>query len=62
MPYHTGLVYRDGMPILYGGDFPLMLRIATERAGYTSWRGRQAELRREGRLVGLAISSYVEAG
>jgi carbon-monoxide dehydrogenase large subunit len=63
MPYKTGLIYRDSVPIVYdGGDYPLMLRIAVERADYKKWRGRQAELRRDGRLVGLGISSYLEAG
>lgn len=63
MPYRTGLTYRDNVPVLYdGGDYPRMLCLATERAGYTAWRKRQAELRRAGRLIGLGISSYVEAG
>jgi carbon-monoxide dehydrogenase large subunit len=63
MPYRTGLVYRDSVPVLYdGGDYPLMLRIATQRAGYKQWRQRQAELRQQGRLVGIGISSYLEAG
>jgi carbon-monoxide dehydrogenase large subunit len=63
MPYTTGLIYRDGVPIVYdGGDYPLMLRIAIERAEYKTWRQRQTELRREGRLIGLGISSYLEGG
>jgi carbon-monoxide dehydrogenase large subunit len=63
MPYKTGLIYRDGVPIVYdGGDYPLMLRIAVERAEYKTWRERQAELRRDGRLIGLGISSYLEGG
>jgi carbon-monoxide dehydrogenase large subunit len=39
-----------------------MLRMAVERADYKKWRDRQAELRRDGRWVGLGISSYLEAG
>src|SRR5262249_39268629 len=63
MPYRTGLIYRDSVPVEYdGGDYPLMLRIATERAEYKAWRDRQQELRQQGRLVGLGISSYLEAG
>lgn len=63
MPYRTGLVYRDGVPIAYdGGDYPLTLRKAVELADYHGWRRRQRDIRGEGRLVGVAISSYLEAG
>jgi aerobic carbon-monoxide dehydrogenase large subunit len=63
MPYRSGLTYRDGVPIVYdGGDYPLELRRALELADYDGWRKRQAELRRQGRFVGLGISSYLEAG
>ncbi len=63
MPYRTGLVYRDNVPILYdGGDYPRMLRAATERADYRGWRRRQSDLRQEGRAIGVGISSYLEAG
>lgn len=63
MPYRNGLIYRDGVPVQYdGGDFPALLAQAAEHADYTGWRERQAELRRAGRLVGIGISSYVEAG
>jgi len=63
MPYRSGLTYRDGVPIVYdGGDYPLELRRALELADYNGWRKRQVELRREGRRIGLGISSYLEAG
>jgi len=63
MPYATGLIYRDGVPIVYdGGDFPGMLRSAVELADYDGWRGRQAALRATGRTIGLGIASYVEGG
>ena len=63
LPYRNGLIYRDGVPITYGdADFPLLLHIAAERADYAGWRQRQRELRRQGRSIGIGISSYVEAG
>jgi len=63
MPYAPGLVYRDGVPVRYdGGDYPLELRRALELADYDGWRKRQAELRRQGRRVGVGIAAYVEAG
>jgi carbon-monoxide dehydrogenase large subunit len=63
MPYRSGLTYRDGVPIVYdGGDYPLELRRALELADYDGWRKRQPALRRQGRYVGLGISSYIEAG
>ncbi|MBM3217090.1 MAG: xanthine dehydrogenase family protein [Candidatus Rokubacteria bacterium] len=63
MPYAPHLVYRDGVPIRYdGGDYPLELRRALELADYDGWRKRQAELRRQGRHVGVGIAAYVEAG
>ncbi|MCS6769313.1 MAG: molybdopterin-dependent oxidoreductase, partial [Candidatus Caldarchaeum sp.] len=42
------------------GDYLTALRKALELADYWSWRERQPALRRQGRLVGLGISSYVE--
>ena len=63
MPYRAGLVYRDGVPVSYdGGDYPLELRRALELLDYDGWRKRQAELRAQGRHVGLGIAGYLEAG
>ncbi len=63
MPYAPDLVYRDGVPVRYdGGDYPLELRRALDLADYDGWRKRQAELRRQGRRVGLGIAAYLEAG
>src|SRR3989454_10563657 len=62
MPYRPGLVYRDGVPVTYdGGDYPLELRRALDLLDYTGWRKRQADLRAEGRHVGLGIAAYLEA-
>jgi carbon-monoxide dehydrogenase large subunit len=63
MPYRPGLVYRDGVPVSYdGGDYPLELRRALDLLDYAGWRKRQAELRAEGRVVGLGMAAYLEAG
>jgi len=63
MPYRPGLVYRDGVPVSYdGGDYPLELRRALDLLDYAGWRKRQAELRAQGRRVGLGIAGYLEAG
>lgn len=63
MPYRSGLTYRDGVPIAYdGGDYPMELSKALELADYYGWRKRQAELRAQGRYVGLGIATYLEAG
>lgn len=63
MPYSNGLTYRDNVPITYdGGDYPRMLRLAAARLGYADWRKRQAEAAKDGRLIGIGISSSLEAG
>jgi carbon-monoxide dehydrogenase large subunit len=63
MPYSNGLTYRDNVPITYdGGDYPRMLRLVAERFGYAQWRERQAEARKAGRLIGIGMSSSLEAG
>jgi carbon-monoxide dehydrogenase large subunit len=63
MPYRPGTIYRDGVPCLYdGGDYPFELCRALELADYDGWRKKQPELRRQGRYVGVGISSYLEAG
>src|SRR5205814_2566364 len=63
MPYRTGLVYRDGVPVAYdGGDYPFELKRTLELLDYDGWRTRQAALRGQGRHVGLGIAGYMEAG
>ncbi|MBK8065724.1 MAG: xanthine dehydrogenase family protein [Betaproteobacteria bacterium] len=63
MPYSNGLTYRDGVKITYdGGDYPHMLRLAAERFDYAGWRRRQDEARAQGRMIGIGISSSLEAG
>jgi carbon-monoxide dehydrogenase large subunit len=63
MPYLNGLIYRDGNPIKYKElNFPLLLETAIEKIDYWGWRDRQKSARRKGQLIGIGISSYVEAG
>jgi carbon-monoxide dehydrogenase large subunit len=61
MPYHAGILYRDGEPICYdSGNYPETLTQALETAGYDELRKRQQELREQGRYVGIGIGCYVE--
>jgi carbon-monoxide dehydrogenase large subunit len=61
MPYHAGIVYRDGEPVCYdSGDFPETLKRALDAAGYEEVRKRQSELRQQGRYLGIGIGCYVE--
>jgi aerobic carbon-monoxide dehydrogenase large subunit len=62
MPYHVGLLYRDGEPIVYdSGDYPRALDLVLEAVGgVTTFRTRQAAARRDGRHLGLGIGCYIE--
>jgi len=61
MPYHAGILYRDGEPICYdSGNYPETLTQALETAGYNELRKRQQELREQGRYLGIGIGCYVE--
>jgi len=61
MPYAVGLIFRDGMPLVYhGGDYPRSQAAAIERAGYDNFRQRQARARHEGRYLGIGLANYVE--
>jgi carbon-monoxide dehydrogenase large subunit len=62
MPYHVGLPYRDGEPIVYdSGDYQAALRNALAAiGGVAAFRRRQRAARREGRYLGLGIGCYVE--
>ncbi len=60
-PYHVGLVFRDGSPLVYDkGDYPACLHKLLEMADYRAFREAQAGLREQGRWVGLGIACYVE--
>jgi aerobic carbon-monoxide dehydrogenase large subunit len=60
-PYAVGLTFRDGSPLTYdSGNYPELLRGVLEKVGYEQWRARQAQLRQQGRLIGIGIACYVE--
>jgi carbon-monoxide dehydrogenase large subunit len=61
MPWRTGLVYRDGVPIAYDpADYVKMFDLALESLGYARWRAEQAERRGSSRPLGLGVSAYME--
>jgi aerobic carbon-monoxide dehydrogenase large subunit len=62
MPYHLGIPYRDGEPIVYdSGDYPKALRKVLEAiGGLKHFRERQRAARAEGRYLGLGLGCYVE--
>lgn len=63
MPYETGLTYRDGIRIQYDtADYPRMLQKAIDQLDYEGWRERQRQGRQSGRLIGIGLSSSMEAG
>jgi carbon-monoxide dehydrogenase large subunit len=60
-PYRVGLMFRDGSPLTYdSGNYPELLRGVLDKLGYEQARERQAQLRKEGRLLGIGIACYVE--
>ena len=60
-PWDVGLTFQDGGPTRYdSGNYPAGLEAALERAGYATFRDRQAEARRRGRHLGIGIACYVE--
>jgi carbon-monoxide dehydrogenase large subunit len=60
-PYVTGLKARDGSDIAYdSGDYHACLDAALKRFDMDTFRRRQAEVRAEGRYLGVGIASYVE--
>jgi carbon-monoxide dehydrogenase large subunit len=61
MPYDTGMLYRDGHPMVYdSGDFPATLEAALRAVGYEQLRAEQLGLQSRAVYRGLGISGYVE--
>ena len=56
-PYETpnGCVYDSG-------DFPAMLAKAKELVDWDGWKKKQAEARKEGRLIGIGIGTTLDSG
>src|SRR5262249_57863821 len=61
MPYHVGIPYRDGEPIVYdGGDYQRALRQALDAiGGVAAFRERQRAARHEGRYPGLGHRRFL---
>jgi carbon-monoxide dehydrogenase large subunit len=61
MPYPQGMLYRDGNPVVYdSGDYPTGLKMALDLSEYKEFREQQKEWRKQGRNIGIGISSYIE--
>jgi aerobic carbon-monoxide dehydrogenase large subunit len=62
MPYHVGMPYRDGEPIVYdSGDYPTALqKVLDAIGGVEAFRTRQAAALKEGHHLGLGIGFYIE--
>ena len=62
MPYHLGIPYRDGEPIVYdSGDYPKALDKALDAiGGVAAFRGGRQKAREQGRHLGLGLGCYVE--
>jgi 2-furoyl-CoA dehydrogenase large subunit len=56
-PYTTpnGCVYDSG-------NYPKMLQVAKELIGWDAWKERQADARKEGRLIGIGIGTTLDSG
>jgi carbon-monoxide dehydrogenase large subunit len=61
LPWDSGLLYKDGSPLLIdGGDFPTMLERTLEAIDYPDFQAEQAAARAEGRWLGLGVAGYIE--
>jgi carbon-monoxide dehydrogenase large subunit len=61
MPYDTGLLYRDGQPLVYdSGDYPACLAQALTLIDYDAVRRAQPALWAQGIYRGVGLSAYVE--
>jgi carbon-monoxide dehydrogenase large subunit len=61
MPYETGATLRGGAKTVYdSGDYEALLDKALELSDYSSFKDRQAAARKEGRYLGIGVSSCIE--
>lgn len=62
MPYATGLVYRDGFPIVYDrADFPASFERLLALFDYPAWRKLQAGQATSTRRVGIGLGTFIES-
>jgi len=60
-PYTTGGMLPSGDPAVYdSGDFHGLLEMALEKADYDGFKARQEVARKEGRYIGIGLSSCIE--
>ncbi len=60
-PYRTGLIHFNGTATTYdSGDFHGLLEKALKLSDYDGFAARQAAARKEGRYLGIGISSCIE--
>jgi carbon-monoxide dehydrogenase large subunit len=61
MPYDTGLLYRDGQPLVYdSGDYPACLAEALRLIDYDGVRAAQPGWWAQGIYRGVGLSAYIE--
>lgn len=61
MPYDQGILVKDGARLIYdSGDYMDALNKALEMVDYQNFRENQKELKKQGKWIGIGISSYVE--
>jgi carbon-monoxide dehydrogenase large subunit len=61
IPYKTPLKTRGGMQVvLDSGDFPATQAAALAKAGWSTFKERQATARTKGRYLGIGFANYVE--
>jgi len=60
-PYEHGLVFQDGRPLTYdSGDYPASLEKIKALVGWDEFEAFRAEMKAEGRTVGIGLACYVE--
>jgi carbon-monoxide dehydrogenase large subunit len=61
MPYAVGMLYRDGVPLVYdGGDYPAALRRALDLVEYERFREEQPGRRARGIHQGVGLACFIE--
>ena len=61
MPWNTGMLYRDGQPLVYdSGDHLGCLERALDLVGYARFRDAQRAAWEQGEYIGLGVAAYVE--
>lgn len=60
-PYETGLIHFNGKPVTYdSGDYHALLEKVMKLADYDGFEKRQQDARKQGRYLGIGVSSCIE--